>query len=650
MNEIFKQSFNFAKIKIYKNYSNLGNKCVVYDSDPAGSGLPVNGVIPNDDPFGELTAEFPKKFTVSANINDTSCQSLFNVNLYQKNNRNFFYTTTPTDSYVNHAKEGHPTIPCEVVKLVNNKPLVSGGFNPDFYETTSDKHIRRHYNNPFAELEITKIERWIKEEDGKVKLKHFRQTKTRALNSRYFKKSTSATTITFNMKTGNFLIVTYSSVRKKTRKHFYCNSFLSLEQAIPTIFKVNEHNISKLSPLHKEFAKVFVDDDFNSYVFGILGLGTPISEWGTSQSVIGKNFSRKWMPRFAELKKIKLPNNGDRLLRVFYPTEKFLKKNDRKLVAAVLDRFGILSKLTVKILHENPNMELRLLVRMCQLFGDNYTKYLGTVSNDFFGAASPDFGDEQGSRHILMENLVQAELDVTDKEKENMVHIINDISAATQSHRTRIIEEFYDHFKMLKRLRFYYPELRLNVRKWDTFTNEHSRISAMERNIKKGYSTHNIFEKHILEAIEKPIEIISYPGTFKTKDFEELGNFEAQRDVYTPVLLRTSEQYVDEGAVMHHCVAGYIEHKYSIIVSLRHGTERVTCEFNTNNKDCRQSRAHQNQDPPKHFQKPLEMLKKQIKKIPFSIEPVDRRMIPLKINGIEVTPAEKEELFAPDLF
>ena len=89
MEEIFKQSFNFAKIKLYKNYSNLGNKCVVYDSDPPDSGEPVNGVIPNDDPFGELEATRPREFIVSANINDTSCQTLCNVNLYKNFTRNF---------------------------------------------------------------------------------------------------------------------------------------------------------------------------------------------------------------------------------------------------------------------------------------------------------------------------------------------------------------------------------------------------------------------------------------------------------------------------------------------------------------------------------------------------------------------------------
>ena len=593
MEEIFKQSFNFAKIKIFKNYSNLGNKCVVCDSDPPDSGLPaVNGDIPDDGPFGELEVTIPREFIVSANMNNTSCQTLCNVNLYKKSNRNFFYATDPTDSYVNYAKPGRPIVHCDVVKLVSAKRKVadtlSTSYGTDFYETTEDKHIKRHYNNPFASVEITKIERWVKEEDGKVTLKHFRQTKTRKVNSKYFKKSTQSTTITFNMKTGNFLVVTYTSVRNKKKKNFYSNSFLSLEQATPEIFKVNEHNISKLSPLYEKFKDEFYDIDFNSYVFDALGLDNTTGAWGSTQHVIGKNFSKIWMPKFAELKQIKLPNDGERLLRLFYPTEKYLKKNDRKLIAAILDRFGILSKFTVKILHENPQVELRFLMRVCQLFGDNYSKYLGNISNQFFGGGGPNFGEEMGSRQILHENMFREELDVTDKERENMVHIINDLSTKQSPVLIiNIIEQFYDHFNMLKRLRFYYPELRLTVRKWDRFIIEHSRISAMERNIKKGYSIHNIFENHILEAIEKPIVIITYPGTFMTKDFEELGKFEPQKNVYIPVLLRTSEQYVDEGAVMHHCVAGYIEHRQSIIVSLRHGDERVTCEFNARDKSCK---------------------------------------------------------------
>ena len=554
MEEIFKQSFNYAKIKLFKNYSNLRMKCVVYDSDEPSSGLPQPQLQAEVDPFDDLSSSFgaprainPKRHIVSTTPTDTSCHALVNLNLYKKNPRNFFYTTNPTDSFVNHAKRNHPTVHCDVVKLVNVKSIANGQYRPDFYEVTKDEQIKRHYNNPFASIEIYKVERWIKREGNKIKVKYFRQDKSRKVGSKYYRKNTSSVTITFDMVKGNFLIVTYESHKKKKTKHFYCNSFLSLEQALPNMLNIKEHTVSKLSPLHKLYEAKFDNIDFSTALTDALGVENHLTD--IHYNVRAKEFVTSWMPKFAELKQIKLPNNGGRLLRLFYPTERYLKKNDRKLVAAILDRFGILSKLTVKILHENPTMDLRLLVRMCHLFGDNFSKYMGNVSSLLFtGSGDPYMmGDDMGSRHMLMENMTREKMDVTEKEKENMVHIINDLTANSQLQRINIIEQFYDHFIMLKRLRLYYPELSLNVRKWKTFTDEHSRISAMERNIKKGYSVHNIFENHILEAIEKPIEIITYPGKFLTNDFEELGDFVPQRDVYTPVLLRTSEQYVDEG-------------------------------------------------------------------------------------------------------
>ena len=483
MEEIFKQSFTYAKIKLFKNYSTLSNKLVVFDSDPISSGLPINGSIPNDDPFGELPEEpHPRKFIVSANANDKSCQSLYNLNLYKKNNRNYFFTTNPTDSFVNHAKRGTPTVHCDVVKLVNVKRITSEGYRPDFFETTKDGQIKRHYNNPFASIEINKVERWIQRDGDKIKVKLFRQTKTRKLGSKYYTRNTSSTTAIFDTIKGNFLIVTYQVHKKKKIKKFYSNSFLSLERAIPDIFNVKEQSLSGMSPLHPVFKGIFNNADFQEKLMFTMGLENNISD--LKYEVMGRNFVKGLIPQFTKLKKIKVPNDSYRLIRLFYPTEKYLKKNDRKLVAAILDRFGILSKFTVKLLHEHPKMEFHGLLRLCHLFGKDYTKFLGSIDPSFHDRARENhlYGEEQSARHLLMDGVMMLPVGASNNEKENMVHIINDMCTTHDTPVSGVVSQFYDHFRMLERLRNYYPELGLNSRKWHTFTTEGLRFIQQHSN------------------------------------------------------------------------------------------------------------------------------------------------------------------------
>jgi hypothetical protein len=644
MEEIYRETFKFAKIKILKNYSNSTKKVVIYDSDPP---TPFEDI---DDPFSAVsTSELnpapmikAKKHVVSADIRPNTQSSLENFTLYEKNPRNYFYTTNPTDSYVNHARRDKPVVNCEIIKLVNAKPRRKHDeWTPEWYETSREKHIKRHYYNPFAEIQVFTIDRWIKREGNVIKIKFFRQEKSRNVGVKYFRKVTSSVTVTFDMVKGNFLVVTYEGHKKKKTKRFFKNSFTSLERALPSILAVREYGISKASHLWDELQGSFDNEMFATKMMGVLGIESFRYEAKARHDEQAKTLVDRWMYKFIDLKKIKMPNDGMHLLKYMYPTEKYLKKNDRKLVAALLDRYGILSKFTIKLVHLNSSVDISAVYQLHQLFGENGNKYFGNLNPNFFtsnGSRSP-FDPINFSIARIEEINPFMNFDIKDFEKKNMVAILNDATDMSQSKYsspTNMINELIDHLRMMEKLRQFYPDLRLRVTKHKTFVDEHSRLAALEREIKKGYSTKRIFEKHIIEAIEKDIEIVHYDGKIKLGAFQELGAFIPNRKVYKPVLLKTSEEYAEEGAIMHHCVAGYIEHSRSIIVSLRCGDERVTCEFETSSKKCLQARYYQNQNPPEHFQKPLEILKDQIKRIPFSVGPRESVQVPLKINGVEV--------------
>jgi len=183
---------------------------------------------------------------------------------------------------------------------------------------------------------------------------------------------------------------------------------------------------------------------------------------------------------------------------------------------------------------------------------------------------------------------------------------------------------------------------------------EHNRYSAMERNIKKGYSTHLIFERHIIDEIERPIEVIIsndlpieyLPDPKDQRAYEKMyANHVSTytKYVFEPKLLKTSEDYSGEGSYMHHCVAGYIDYSTSIIVSLRCGTDRVTCEYNTKSKKLVQARYFSNKNAPDYYTKALKALDDRIRSIPLPIKPSDKRLVPLLINGKPVIPTPPDE-------
>jgi hypothetical protein len=93
---------------------------------------------------------------------------------------------------------------------------------------------------------------------------------------------------------------------------------------------------------------------------------------------------------------------------------------------------------------------------------------------------------------------------------------------------------------------------------------------------------------------------------------------------------------------MHHCVASYSNKEISIIISLRKddpfGTERVTNEFDVRDKSCLQSRYFCNAAPPENFVEALDILKTKILEYKGSIKSLEKREIPLVINGKQVQP------------
>jgi hypothetical protein len=499
----------------------------------------------------------------------------------------------------------------------NNKP---------FY-TDKDRHIKAHYGNPYSHVEINTYERSITRNGDKITIKKYHQSKTRNINSIYFRKITYIYSVTVNLKTGNFTTVITSKTGRNTGKQFRTNSFQSLEVVLNQIIS---------SEFVKYESKIFSDYENNTYIQEVTKL----------LNLKGGTLYNSIIVKFVELKKIKVPNDYFGLLTTHYPTEKFLKKNDRKLVASVLDAIGIKSKITIKILHDDINTDLGLLYWLCNLLGDEYPKFVNNIDSRLFTKPKSGMSPYVGIHFAQVREKIKS---LEGKDRESLCFILNDYVKNTDEYEKKYgdyVSLIDDHISMMEKIRPYDSNIRINARTWKDFDIEHREFTKIITMIKKGWVTEYVFNDKMIYEIEKPITIELNVGDETTP--------EIVTETFYPHILKREDDYSEEGTFMHHCVATYSDKDKSIIVSVRtkDGSDRVTCEFTTQTGQMVQARHFCNQQPPEDMMLAIDQLK--VKTLKYArlglLNCLEKKKTQVKINGIEVpkpptVPTLNEHLF-----
>ena len=591
------QKFRYATISLLKNYCEIE---------------PKQYLVSNDDIFNDTSTGRTEMVEISGS--------------YKRPTAHYFYTK-------NEGSMEHASFHQVVYK----------------HKTTKDQQIKRHYNNPFAEIEVKIYERKIKRNGSKVTLSSTEFIKRRHYNDKYFSSATRRTSFTFDLEKGNFTIVRYQKGRGKSKVDFTTNSFKSLYSSIketPGIFKLGEYvNLSKEAKLiHNDFKIEINDNEFRKMICNLFA----VPYESTSNEFA--NFYKNFINIFVATKKIRIPDGEYKhFLEHFYPTEKYFKKNDRKLIASVLDKMGIKSKVTIKIFHKYPNIHLVSFAKLCYILGDNYSKYIANIYPQCLIESNKHsyIFNEVYIIHSLIDDFKEQvkSFDINDDEKENVIKLYSDFAV----HPTRITEDnvrdIFDHFRMLNQIRKYDPTIRMKARNHPEFMSEHQQLSKITSTIKKGWVTEYQFDEKMTTEVEKPIK--SY---CECKDHEG----EPTYVMLYPYILKREEDYHEEGSFMHHCVASYVNTDKSIIVSLRteHGSNRVTSEFNIQDGRCIQSRHFCNGQPPEEFIDGLEALKDKIVKHARwgLLNWKEKLRVPVKINGVEIPREDIPVVRGIDLF
>ena len=619
MEIILNQRFSYAKITPFKNYSKLPRKIT-----------PASGVF-KQVPYDEL-----------------------------------FGSTFTGDYYDSGAGVSIPQLPDEIKRRktkyfywkddINNPPIINyaskhktAGIYGEFY-TTKDRHIKKYYNEPFGEISVHILERSIIRKGDKITIKTYKYTKHRGFNSKYFKTFSDSHSLTLDLVKGDFLII-FGGKRKIKSTVFRKNSFHQLNNFISGgdgPFRFVKNHMSKNIPLYDNLITSINDIEFNNSLCKTFGINFP-----TDTSKFKTIFYDEIMRWFVKTKQIKTPNDYKELIIYNYPTEKYLKKNDRKLVASILDVYQIKSKINIKLLHEKPNIDLRSLYILCYLFGENYQKYIGSINKDMFGTIS-NMGNLQSTSSLKMmesncNNYKNHGYDINDIEKENLLKVLT-----VEPQRGPAVNETFmglviDHFKMLERIREYDPNIRMRATTPNKFHEEHTELSKLITQIKKGWVIQYFYPEKTVKEIQQPIncEIKSELWKHDGKGNKELHStiHEGNIMIY-PYVLTREEEYIEEGRFMHHCVATYSETDTSMIVSLRteDKQDRVTCEYNISNGRLIQAKHFSNAVPPNYFNDAIDTTTDIIRlHARFgTLNWLKKDKVPIKINGIEIPPEKRE--------
>jgi hypothetical protein len=585
MENIYFEQFGYVQISILKNYSRLIDR----PGQPSNPN-PLRASWIFAEPFHEMTL---------FNYNDK--KSYFGIPKNKMGNVNSVYFHSHGEKTFNVPFE-------EVINPFYDKKY---GSRSTVFTTTKDHTIKRHYDNPFSTIQVNKIIRKIFKNGDKLTINVFNGINRRPYNKRFFRSSYHSHSITINLKTGNFVITTISKTEKSNlrNKKFLTNDFHSLMRTLEVMFKEYDpatHNQRKDVDFFMEIYKIFG----NEFDFKPIN-GSKINR----ESLLMLYF--KLVDFFIKTKKIGVPNSDyAHWLKEYYPTEKYLKKNKRKLVSSILDMLGIKSKTTIKILHRTPIKNVVLLKCTYDIFGEDANHWVSKIDWETYYqnecrqlSSTPD---KLVDYHIMSgknfyknhyDHMVNVRIgDLSLFEKNYIVNIINSwvTHIKTIKDFTRLLTIFNDiadHFKMYRKIKDHFTDVELSAKTVTGFYEEHRHFSLLNNILKKKTETILTFDENTIKTIETDIVIDG--GV-----------------VIKPVLLKSGLEYTSEGTYMHHCVSSYINKEESIIVSLRDENGlRVTCEVNIKTGDIIQARHYCNQAPPEIFETPIEALKKRTKRL-----------------------------------
>jgi hypothetical protein len=406
----------------------------------------------------------------------------------------------------------------------------------------TEKDFVDNYGNPLSEVHHNYQLIVITSDENKVSLKLFSGSRYRRSFTNYFRKSTLCQFITMSKKTGDLYtgkLVNYHKKRKVqkifNKNNLSQNNFLSIYSNIKS--SINPETITKNQEVYQQIVYIFLKELNIDYV-----------------DIPNFNVNNELLKYYAIKKGIKYPDNIWSFIRENgHPLKlKEIKKFKGKFVDAFMDKNNLSGKVIKKALHNCENVNLKILKIVSGLFGQDwvnqdYELLLYCLNSKLY------YSDMFETRIRNIDFLTQSE-------KKRAFNFLREYVLKTSMFG---VSTFMDHLRMIKELKL----LGENDITWKAtniheFNEEHSKLASKVEYHKKGFYV-RIYPKNFTDLIEMPIA---------TED-----------DLFYPILIKDTDEYISESTVQSNCVKTYIGNPSSYIVSLRrddkNSNDRATIEF-----------------------------------------------------------------------
>ena len=394
------------------------------------------------------------------------------------------------------------------------------------YADTEEKFLE-HYNNLNSAVHHRRSSIFITKKDNKITIKYFNYYRYRQSNKKWFKKETRVNFITYNTLTnkGYFGRIINYHKKRKCRKAVNQISILNagLEDMVyswPTEFDPIE--------ILNIFMKEVCGDTYEDFD-------------KMSEAILKKIYTKRG---------IKLSDNFFAFYKQYpAPKARDFKKAKNKFIDAIMNIHKLKGDKIRKVLHNLEHFNLEFFNAIITLFGDDFVYQLPSDDIILLLNQENHYGYTTLYHHYT--------IFLSKSDKINAYKLLRNLLIEFKNEFNLVSITFFDHINFYIRLNTYERTKFMAINN-ETLIDEHTTWTERIH-----FYTYGIFHRHynseFLNEIQRPIIV--------------------DGEIFKPVVLETSDDYISESAIQSNCVKTYIEKPNSLIISLRTHKLRATLEY-----------------------------------------------------------------------
>ena len=425
---------------------------------------------------------------------------------------------------------------------LKNKYHARESFDGKHYVFTFDKSVNndkeefeKNYGNPLCDVTVFRSTFVVEENEDKICLKVFYCGKHRKAGEVFFRKSTKLNYITFNKKTNIFTVGKNTEYHKKRGK------------GKGSVVRRNSFPISLTTDAYHSFMNGL--DDAKTYNLEITeGINLFLSKIGAEKVLNYIGLPMSLFGCLLDKQGVKKPDNWRGYYDVYpKPTKKDYKKYGFKMVDAYMKLNNVSSEKIKKVLHKVQNPCFKSIKMLMDIFGRDFILQrpeeelcivFNTKSDESPFEPVNNYFENFGKRD--MSNCYQ-------------IYLLSKTDHNLSTHT------FYDHVRFFDVISRYEPV------KW------------MSKTLKEFNSEHTIWSDKVDFYTTG-----RYSRQYSNEFVERVSNpiITSDRITFNPLVLQSSEEYVNESVHQSNCVRTYQNRPSSLIISLRkEDGERASIEY-----------------------------------------------------------------------